>query len=212
MSYPTHLHNIRSRNGRFARKPVPQVTAPVPEPPPEPEPPRKRRKRQANPFFGCSDRELLGLTPRKFKPLAELLCTSPGERGYTQHRKLLCTYLHAARRLEHLEQHMQDTLARRDRYYGVGKVMHTLRVKKLLDLYGICVLNGIEVPFGSSRTQMLEWLEAHCRVSGLLLEAQEPSEGEAGLEDGGEGDNAPEGSGAATNATSRRVALAGEGA
>ena len=166
----SNLHNFRV-NGKFAKHPAP----PAPERPTA----EKKRPVHTNAFLPLPDAELLKLCPRKFRDLAEMLFARPGAYGYKQHRTLLCTYLQAIENLRRLEGRMGDVFVRRDRFYGAPKVMARLRQTRLMDLYKLCTINGIQVPFGTERWQMIEWLETRCEEGVLLLEPlTEPEEGE----------------------------------
>jgi hypothetical protein len=162
------LHNFRV-NGKFAKHPA----LPAPERPTA----EKKRHLHTNLFIPLPDAELLKLCPRKFRDLAEMLFRAPGKYGYKGHRLLLCTYLQAIENLKRLEGQMGEVFVRRDRFYGAPKVMAKLRQTRLMDLYRLCVINGIQVPFGTERGQMLEWLETRCEEGVLLLEPySEPEE------------------------------------
>lgn len=150
----TNLYNFRV-GGKFAKQPLPPV---------------KKRRLHTNLFTPLPDSELLHLCPRKFRDLATLLFKEPQRYGYKQHRRLLCVYLQAIENLKRLEGQMGEVFVRRARFYGTSKVLAKLRQMKIMDLYHLCTMNGIQVPFGTQKWQMLEWLETRCESGTLLLE------------------------------------------
>lgn len=177
MSNHSHLHTFRV-NGKFAKQP-PTTSRTAPPSPGEALARRgKRRRTHTNLFTPLPDSELLKLCPRKFRDLAEMLFRRPGAYGYKGHRLLLCTYLQAIENLRRLEGKMGEVFVNRARFYGATKVMGKLRGLKLMDLYNLCQVNGIQVPFGTERGQMLEWLETRCEEGVLLLEPYSEPEGD----------------------------------
>lgn len=166
MSNHTNHYNFRV-NGKFAKK----TALPTFSVPPV-WPPRVQRARRVhtNLFTPLPDSELLKLCPKKFLDLATLLFKEPHKYGYKQHRRLLCTYLQAIENFKRLEGRMGEVFVKRSRFYGTRKVLAKVRQMKVMDLYHLCVVNGIQVPFGTQKWQMLEWLETRCEEGVLLLE------------------------------------------
>jgi hypothetical protein len=189
MTAHANLHSVRARNGKFVKKPVAAAAPPTPALPP--------RRKHTNGFVRLPDSELLKLCPRKYLDLATMLFAHPHRYGYKGHRSLFCTYLQAIENLRRLEAKMGEVFIRRSRFYGSFAAMTKIRKLKLMDLYHLCTFNGIQVPFGTERWQMLEWLETRCEQGTLLLEPlSEPTDDflpqdALGDQDGGE--NTPTG-------------------
>ena len=156
MSNHTNLHNFRV-NGKFAPRPAPTSAPTSARPVVE-----KKPRRHTNLFLPLPDSELLHLCPRKFRDLATLLFKEPHKYGYKQHRRLLCVYLQAIENFKRLEGQMGEAFVKRERFYGSRTVLAKLRQMKVMDLYHLCVVNGVQVPFGTQKWKMLEWLETRC--------------------------------------------------
>lgn len=141
----------------------------------------QRRNWRRNIYTAMADEALLGACPRKFKAFMQAVLSDRRRHGYIHHRRLLCSYLQALDHLRWLEGQMERAygcgMERYARQPGMGRV----QLMKRQDLYHLCGLNGIEVPFGSTRTEMLAWLEEKARAHSLILPAKPGKENKRGV-------------------------------